>query len=209
MRIFPNVTVMAPGDEADLQAMLPLALAHDGPVSIRYPKAKAIRVERAVAAVERGKAEVIEWGDDGMIVACGALLAECVRAAQLLRSEGLDVGVVNARFVKPLDTDVLLRVVSACGAVVTVEEAALAGGFGSAVLEAANAAGLDTSRIRCLGIGDQFVEHGERDELLASLGLDAAGIAEALRSMLGERHELQRERLDDAFATRVDTRHRT
>ncbi|MEX2185352.1 MAG: 1-deoxy-D-xylulose-5-phosphate synthase [Pirellulales bacterium] len=208
MRMFPNVTVMAPGDESDLQAMLPFALAHDGPTSIRYPKAKAVRIDRAVAPVELGRAEVIEWGDDAMIVACGTLLAECVRAAQLLRSEGFDVGVVNVRFVKPLDKDLLLRAISNCGAVVTVEEAALAGGFGSAVLEAANAAGLDTSRVRCLGIGDQFVEHGEREELLTSLGLDAEGIAEALRSLLGERHEMQRERMDDPFATRVDARHR-
>ncbi len=209
MRIFPNVTVMAPGDDADLQAMLPFALAHDGPASIRYPKAKAVRVERAVAPVELGRAEVIEWGDDGMIVACGTLLAECIRAAQLLRSEGLDVGVVNARFVKPLDNELLLRAVATCGAVVTVEEAMLAGGFGSAVLETANAAGLDTSRLRCLGIGDAFVEHGEREELLASLGLDAAGIAEAMRSLLANRNEVMSDRVDETFVARVDAQHRS
>ena len=91
------------------------------------------------------------------------------------------MGVVNARFVKPLDTETILRAVRECGFVVTVEEAALAGGFGSAVLEAAAGAGLDTSRIRRLGIPDHFVEHGERDELLADLGLDVEGIASTCR----------------------------
>lgn len=122
MRVFPNMTVMAPGDEADLEAMVPFALSQNGPTSIRYPKAKAVRVDRAATPIEAGRAEVIEWGDDGMIVACGTLLADCVRAAQLLRAEGLDVGVINARFVKPLDTETILRAVSHCGAVVTVEE---------------------------------------------------------------------------------------
>ena len=95
----------------------------------------------------------------------------------MLREEGIHVGVINARFVKPLDTETVLRCVRDCGFVVTVEEAALMGGFGSAVLETAADAGLDTSRVTRLGIPDKFIEHGERGELLADLGLDAAGIA--------------------------------
>jgi hypothetical protein len=116
-------------------------------------------------------------------VACGALVPAAVEAARLLRDEGLNVGVINARFVKPLDSETILRAVRDCGFVITVEEAALAGGFGSAVLEAAADAGLDTSRVRRLGIPDQFIEHAERSELLADLGLDAAGIAAACRVM--------------------------
>jgi 1-deoxy-D-xylulose-5-phosphate synthase len=208
MRVFPNMTVMAPGDEADLEAMVPFALSHNGPTSIRYPKAKAVRVDRAATPIEAGRAEVIEWGDDGMIVACGTLLADCVRAAQLLRAEGLDVGVINARFVKPLDTETVLRAVANCSAVVTVEEGALAGGFGSAVLEAACAAGIDTTRLRCLGFGDAFVEHGERDELLASLGLNAEGIAASLKALLNASAESFGERADHASAVaRFDARH--
>jgi 1-deoxy-D-xylulose-5-phosphate synthase len=101
----------------------------------------------------------------------------------LLRDEGMNVGVINARFVKPLDIDVILRAVRDCDFVVTVEEGALMGGFGSAVLEAAADAGLDTSRVKRLGIPDRFIEHAERSELLADLGLDAAGIAAACRKL--------------------------
>src|SRR6185295_13158865 len=101
MRLFPNMVVMAPGDEVDAVAMLDFALSHDQPVSIRYPKATAETVEGARTPIELGRAEVIEWGHDGMIIACGTLLPTCIKAAALLREEGLDVGVINARFVKP------------------------------------------------------------------------------------------------------------
>jgi 1-deoxy-D-xylulose-5-phosphate synthase len=106
-----------------------------------------------------------------------------MEAARLLREDGFNVGVINARFVKPLDADVVLRAVRDCGFVVTVEEAALMGGFGSAVLEEASGAGLDTSRVRRLGIPDRFIEHAERSELLGDLGLDAGGIAAVCRDL--------------------------
>ena len=113
-----------------------------------------------------------------MIVACGTLLADCVKAAATLRDEGLDVGVINARFVKPLDTETILRADRRMRRSSSrSKKAALMGGFGSAVLEAAADAGVDTRHVRRLGIPDRFVEHGERGELLADLGLDAAGIA--------------------------------
>ncbi len=183
MRLLPNMVVMAPGDESDLRVMLDFALAQDSPVSIRYPKATAESVEGARTPIELGHAEVIDWGHDGMIIACGTLLTNCIKAAALLREEGLDVGVVNARFVKPLDNEIVLRAISSSPFVVTVEEAALAGGFGSAVLEVATDAGQSASHVRRLGIPDRFIEHAERGELLADLGLDPAGIALACRQM--------------------------
>jgi 1-deoxy-D-xylulose-5-phosphate synthase len=183
MRLFPNMIVMAPGDAADLEAMLDFALKHDGPVSIRYPKATAETVESARTPIELGRAEVIEWGHDGMIVACGTLLTHCIKAASILRAEGLDVGVINARFVKPLDTETILRAISTSPFVVTVEEAALAGGFASAALEAAADQQIATANIRRLGIPDRFIEHAERGEQLADLGLDVEGIAQACREM--------------------------
>ncbi len=185
MRMFPNMVVMAPGDETDLPAMLDFALKHDTPTSIRYPKAPAETVERSPAPIELGKAEVIEWGGDGIIFACGTLLTNCLRAAAQLRSEGLDIGVVNARFVKPLDTETVLKAVSSAPFVLTVEEGQLMTGFGSAVLEAANEAGLSTANVHRLGIPDCYVEHGERGELLADLGLDAVGIAAKCRELAG------------------------
>jgi 1-deoxy-D-xylulose-5-phosphate synthase len=171
---------MAPGDEWDLTAMLDFGLGHDCPVSIRYPKATAEQTHREQRApIELGRAEVLDWGHDGMLIACGTLLGNCLKAAAQLREIGLDVGVINARFVKPLDTDAILRAVESAPFVITVEEGALMGGFGSAVLEAACDAGLDASKVRRLGIPDRFIEHGERGELLADLGLDVPGIVRA------------------------------
>jgi 1-deoxy-D-xylulose-5-phosphate synthase len=183
LRVLPHFVVLAPGDESEVEPMLRFALSHNAPVAIRYPKAKAERVARAVAPIELGRGEVIEWGHDGMLVCCGALLTQCVKAAAQLRDEGLDVGVINARFAKPLDSDLILRTISQCGFALTVEEAALPCGFGGAVLESAADAGVDTRHVRRLGLPDRFVEHADRDDLLAELGLDAGGIADAARTL--------------------------
>ncbi len=121
------------------------------------------------------------------MIAYGTLFPTCVKAAEKLRGEGLDVGVINARFAKPLDRATLLRAVEQVPLVVTVEEGTLEGGFGSAVLEAANAAGLDTRNVIRLGMPDRFVEHGERAELLADLGLDVDGLCATVRRSLSER----------------------
>ena len=182
MRIFPNMVVMAPGDTLDVQLMLDFALEHSSPVSIRYPKTSAETVQRDAAPVEIGRSEVLLWGEDGNILVCGALLPQAVKAAESLRNEGIDVGVVNARFVKPVDEDVISQAIST-GFVITVEENAAAGGFGSAVLESANRNGLSTERVRVLAIPDEFVEHGDRSDLLADLGLDADGIRNAAHGL--------------------------
>ena len=186
MRLFPNLVVMAPGDEDDLAKMLDFALAHDAPASIRYPKATVERVAERRAPIELGRAEILHWGSDGTLIACGTLLGACLKAAATLRDEGLDFGVVNARFVKPLDTETILRAIETTPAVLTVEEGALAAGFGSAILEAAAEAGVNAAHVRRLGIPDRFIEHAERGELLADLGLDAAGIAQTCRTLAGE-----------------------
>jgi 1-deoxy-D-xylulose-5-phosphate synthase len=191
MRLFPNMVVMAPGDEADLAPMLHFALKHTGPVGIRYPKANLEKVERGVAPIELGQAEVYEWGSDAMFIAFGTLFPACVKAAERLRQDGLDVGVINARFAKPLDRATLLRVVEECPLVLTVEEGTLEGGFGSAVLEAANGAGLDTRGLVRLGLPDRFVEHGERPELLAELGLDIEGLCRAVQQGLEKKNSAE------------------
>src|SRR5207244_4228262 len=177
LRPFPNFVVMAPGDELDMTPMLRFALNHPGPAAMRYPKAGLEKVERGVAPVELGQAEMFEWGPDGVLIAYGSLFPTCVKAAEKLRADGIEIGVINARFAKPLDRQTLLRAVEQLPLVLTVEEGTLEGGFGSAVLEAANAAGLDTRNVVRLGLPDRFVEHAERGELLAVLGLDAQGIA--------------------------------
>ena len=182
MRMFPNMVVMAPGDAVDLTSMLDFALEHTSPCAIRYPKAQAVELaDKDREPIELGRSEVLGWGRDGTIVACGGLLANCLEAAAILQAEGLEFGVINARFVKPLDKETLFRALRDTPTVVTVEEAALSCGFGSALLEAANAAGLETNHVRRLGIPDAFVEHGERGELLADLNLHPEGIAAACR----------------------------
>ncbi len=183
LRLFPNMVCLAPGDELDVEPMLKWALTHPGPVTIRYPKANLERLPRTgpPAPVELGKAEVITDGDDGVFIAFGASAPACVAAADRLRADGVHMGVISARFVKPLDRDTILRAIENSPLVVTVEEGTLEGGFGSAVLEAANAAGVDTRHVVRKGINDHFVEHGERHELLADLGLDAAGLAACVR----------------------------
>ena len=177
------MVVMAPGDALDLPLMLDFALGQPGPASIRYPKTKAEQIDRDVAPVELGRAEIIRQGTDGVILCCGTLLSACLAATETLAAEGLDVGVINARFVKPLDVDTLLSAIESHPFVLTVEEAALSTGFGSAVLEAANDSRVDVARLRRLGIPDRFIEHGEREELLADLSLDANGIAQSCREM--------------------------
>ncbi len=187
MRLFPNITVMAPGDEADVEPMLRFSLEVNGPASMRYPKANletVTRPDNRITAIEAGKAEVLDWGHDGCFVAFGTLLSNCVAAAKLLKAEGLHVGVINARFAKPIDRETILKAVENMPVVVTVEEGTLEGGFGSAVLEACNMAGVDSRNVVRCGIPDRFVEHGDRNELLSDLGLDAQGLADAMRRKL-------------------------
>ena len=195
MRVFPNMVVMAPGDARDLPAMLDLALSSEKPCSIRYPKTAAVEIERPHAPLRIGEAEILRWGDDGMIICLGTLLPQCVEASERLRKQGMDVGVINARFAKPLDQDLIGRALRTAPFVITVEEAALMGGFGSAVLELANQEQLDTRYVKRLGIPDQFVEHGDREELLADLGLNDEGIIQACQEMA------ERRRLSDAKLT--------
>ncbi|MEO1990581.1 MAG: 1-deoxy-D-xylulose-5-phosphate synthase [Pirellulales bacterium] len=189
MRLFPNMVVMAPGDERDLRSMLPWALEHDGPVAMRYPKAVSENHSGKREPIQLGKAEVLREGSDGLIIACGTLLGAALEAAASLNNEGLRVAVINARFIKPLDTDLLLSQIAKAPWVVTVEENTLPTGFGSAVLEALNDAHLTTPSVSRpfvrLGLPDHFVEHGERGELLSELGLDACGIAATCRRLAG------------------------
>ncbi len=153
-------------------------------MSIRYPKAAAETIDAARAPIELGQAEVLEWGHDGMFIACGTLVAHCVKAAATLRDEGLDVGVINARFVKPLDTETMLRAVGTSPLRRDGRRRAPCWAASAArVLEAATDAGLPCAHVRRLGMPDRFIEHAERSEQLADLGLDAAGITVACREM--------------------------
>src|SRR5262249_14759506 len=119
LRLFPNMIVMAPGDELDVAPMLRFALAQDGPAALRYPKTSLEKVERGLAPIELGQAEIYEWATDGMLIAYGSLFPTCVKAAERLRGEGIEIGVINARFVKPLDKATLLKAVEELPLVIT------------------------------------------------------------------------------------------
>ncbi len=184
LRAFPNMVVMAPGDANDLGAMLDFSLSHDVACSIRYPKLAAEEISRELQPIELGKSETLSEGSDGAIVCIGTPLKDCLDAAAQLATEGINVSVINARFVKPIDADMVKRCLTEFDFVVTVEEAMLMGGFGSAFLEEANNQRLSTVNVHRIGIPDEFVHHAQRHEVLADLKLDAAGVASVCRDAI-------------------------
>ncbi len=181
MRLFPNMVVMAPGDANDLGGMLDFALQHDVACSLRYPKLAANEISRTLVPIELGKSETLKTGSDGVIVCAGTPLKDCLDAAEILANEGINVTVINARFVKPIDVEMVKTCLNDYDFVVTVEEAMLMGGFGSALLETANELRLSAAHVHRIGIPDRFIEHGDRAELLADLKLDVKGIADVCR----------------------------
>lgn len=184
LRPFPNLVIMSPGDAADLPAMVDFSLKCDHPTAIRYPRSLAKTIKRDPHPIEMGRAETLRLGNDGVLIAFGPLVADCLEVAEKLKAEdSLDIGVINARFVKPLDTATILAAIRTARFVITVEEGQLMGGFGSAVLEAASDAGVNIPHFLRLGIPDRFIQHGAREELLAEVGLDPAGILRACRQM--------------------------
>ena len=185
MRLFPNIVMMAPGYAGEVAPMLSAALNHDHPCGIRYPKASALELDRAPAPVEIGKSETIRSGNDGTIVAFGAMLENAIAASDLLAQEGLEVGVVNARFVKPIDAEMVEQTLTEGRFVVTIEEGARMGGFGTAFLECANQLRLDTRQLTCLALPDEFIEHGDRNQLLDDHGLSPKAIAQTCRDCAG------------------------
>jgi 1-deoxy-D-xylulose-5-phosphate synthase len=182
LRALPNLVVMAPKDENELRHMLATAIAHPGPAAVRFPRGAGVGVplDPELKALPVGRAELLRDGEDAAVVALGSRVHPALEAAAELAGEGLSVAVLNARCAKPLDVERIAALARRCAALVTVEEHAVLGGFGAAVLEALAAEGLSVA-VRCLGVPDQLVEHGDPGEVLAALGLDAAGIARAVR----------------------------
>jgi 1-deoxy-D-xylulose-5-phosphate synthase len=179
LRAMPNMILMSPKDEAELRDMLLTAIEHDGPAAIRYPRGVGVGADitRAPQLMEIGKGEILRDGGEVAIVAYGSMVHPSLQAADNLAKDGIETSVVNARFVKPLDAGLLLALARTKRLIVTVEEAYLAGGFGSAVLELLEENGLqDKVRVVRMGIPDRLVTHGDAKLLLAKYGLDADGI---------------------------------
>ncbi len=187
LRHLPNMTVAAPRDERELRGLLHSALTYGGPVAIRYPRGACPGRELAgqelvgeVREIPLGSAEVLAEGADVAILALGAMVYPALEAAERLKEAGIDASLVDARFAKPLDEECIVEVAQRIGKMVTVEENALQGGFGSAVLELLEARGVKCE-VKRIGVPDRFVEHGTQAELRALLGLDSAGIEKAVR----------------------------
>ncbi|QJA05548.1 1-deoxy-D-xylulose-5-phosphate synthase [Thermosulfurimonas marina] len=185
LRLIPNFTVMAPADENELQHMLYTALELPGPVALRYPRGSGVGIPLEVEfrKIPYGKAEVLREGRDLALLAIGNMVHPALAAAEILEKEGLSVTVVNARFVKPLDAELICDLASQTGRVLTVEENTLLGGFGSAVAECL-ADHRVSARLKRLGLPDRFIEHGAPVLLREKYGLVPASIAEAARSLL-------------------------
>ncbi len=182
LRHIPNMTLMAPKDENELQHMLKTAIDFNGPIALRYPRGNGygVPLDQDLKPLTIGKAELLREGADGVLVALGSMVYPALDAAAELATEGLDLSVVNARFVKPLDAELLLQLVKRFGRLVTLEENALQGGFGTAVLELLEEQGLQAQVLR-IGYPDQYIEQGEQHELRAMHGLDKEGIAKSAR----------------------------
>jgi 1-deoxy-D-xylulose-5-phosphate synthase len=182
----PNLVVAAPRDENELGHMLYTATRVGCPMAIRYPRGSGLGVpmDEKFRELPIGKGEVIKTGSDLAIITIGCAIAPSLEAAWLLHSKGIDCAVVNARFAKPLDSELILETVSKTNGLVTVEENVLAGGFGSAVLSLLSSiAGIRALRI---GIPDEFVEHGAQEVLRANYNLNAEGIAQRILSFFPE-----------------------
>ncbi|MFA4909744.1 MAG: 1-deoxy-D-xylulose-5-phosphate synthase [Desulfobacteria bacterium] len=186
LRHIPNIIVMAPKDENELQHMLKTAVDCGNPVSIRYPRGKGygVKFDTELKALEIGKAEVITEGKDVLILAIGSMVYPALAAARRLREENIEVTVVNSRFVKPLDDDLIITLAEKIRKVITVEENVLDGGFGSAVLELIEKNGLQNLRVKRIGVQDRFVEYGTQELLRSRYGLDEEGIIRTVKWLL-------------------------
>jgi 1-deoxy-D-xylulose-5-phosphate synthase len=188
LRHIPNLVVMAPKDENELQHMLKTAIMCGGPAALRYPRGNGWKgvLEEEIREIPVGKAELLEEGKDILILAIGSTVKPALEAARYLRGQGVSPAVVNARFVKPLDRELILPLCAEIRQVVTVEENALQGGFGSAILELLEEERLSGVRLKRLGIPDRFIEHGSPEILRRQSGIDAAGIQQAVHSLLAD-----------------------
>ncbi|MCK4426757.1 MAG: 1-deoxy-D-xylulose-5-phosphate synthase, partial [Deltaproteobacteria bacterium] len=185
LRAIPNLVVMAPKDENDLQHMLYTALKHDGPVAIRYPRGSGVGVslDWQLREIPIGKGEIELEGPDVGIIAIGHHVLTARIAAKDLAQYGIKASVMNARFAKPLDQNLIAEMARRTGHILTIEENSLAGGFGSAVLELLSDNGITSVKVCRLGLPDRFVKHGSQETLRKHVGLDVPSVVEAVRSM--------------------------
>jgi len=186
LRSLPNMVVMAPKDENELRHMLMTALDHPGPIAFRYPRGygTGIFTDNKIHTLPVGKGEVLTTGGDVLILAVGVTVTAALEARKQLEDQNISATVVNSRFVKPLDAELITRLAREIPFILTVEENVLQGGFGSAVLECLADARITSSPVVRLGISDTFVQHGSQQVLRSKYGIDTPAIVKAVRDML-------------------------
>jgi len=184
--VFPNMICIAPKDENDLLHMLKTAFEKGHPTSLRYPRGNGygVKLDAELQSLPIGKGEVMREGTDAAIFAIGNEVWPAVEAAEMLSKEGLSVAVINGRFIKPMDDELVARFCKPGAKIITVEEGSLAGGFGSVVMERAQELGLADVEFHRIGIPDEYVHHGAQDVLRAQYDLHAEGIARRVREFL-------------------------
>lgn len=188
LRHIPNMVVMAPKDENELQHMVKTCLEFNGPISVRYPRGVSlgVKMDPTPQALPIGKGELLKPGTDVAIMAIGVAVWQAVEAAERLDKEGISTAVVNGRFVKPLDQELVVDVAKAVRYVVTVEEGCRIGGFGSGVLETLSDAGVTDIKTKVLGLPDWYIEQGPQDLLRERYGLTAEGIYQSVKELIGK-----------------------
>jgi 1-deoxy-D-xylulose-5-phosphate synthase len=189
LRSLPNMVIMAPADENDLRSMLATALLHDGPIAFRYPRGSAMGgpLEKTVEPLELGKGKVLQEGDDILMLAIGKSVGDALEARETLKGQGITATVVNCRFVKPLDVDLICSLATRIPRVITIEENVRHGGFGSAVLEALSDEGLTGVQVERIGVADTFVEHGPQKLLRSLYGIDPPAIVKAAERLMSRK----------------------
>jgi 1-deoxy-D-xylulose-5-phosphate synthase len=187
LRLIPGMVIMSPSDEQELRDMLYTAIDHDGPVAFRYPRGNGlgIPIRKNFEKLPIGKGVMVRDGEELAILAVGNMVQYALKAAELLINSGLKVAVVNMRFVKPLDEELLTSIAGRFKHILTVEDNSVVGGFGSGVAEYYASTGVQDVALRIHGIPDEFVEHGTQEELYRSLNMDPLGIARTAGEMLG------------------------
>jgi 1-deoxy-D-xylulose-5-phosphate synthase len=188
LRGVPNLVVMAPKDENELRHMLATMVDYDGgPIAVRYPRdyGYGVELDSELSPIEIGRAEVLRQGGEVALIGIGSMVYPCLKAADTLREEGVDCCVINARFAKPLDEDILVKSASDVRLIVTVEENSVCGGFGSAVAELLSEKEVCTP-VKMIGLPDHFVCHGSRTELISEAGLSEESIAASVKAALSK-----------------------
>ncbi len=192
LRPIPNLVIMSARDEKLLQQMLYTAVNSNRPTVVRYPRgdSSGVGLEQTMTEITLGRGEVLQEGKDLLIIAVGSRVYPALRAAELLSQHGLEVGVIDPRFIKPLDQDLLLENIKRYKKVISVEEHVLAGGFGSAILELINNHNLKGVQLKRLGLPDHFIPHGSQARMRALYQLDAQGIKNAALEMITGKVEI-------------------